>query len=134
MLMEKELDELAALKQIREQKELNLSQMKDVHQKLKLQLKNAQEQGKHILAYIAVSELSVLSAYKLRDEMEHTGAKLHYLDEAYQTVQNDIALTKRAVEKTDVNVQKAQYEKLQQVKCNVHCTWVYRVLFFRICI
>ncbi|KAL5473502.1 hypothetical protein EMCRGX_G027992 [Ephydatia muelleri] len=97
MLMEKELDELAALKQIREQKELNLSQMKDVHQKLKLQLKNAQEQ-----------------AYKLRDEMEHTGAKLHYLDEAYQTVQNDIALTKRAVEKTDVNVQKAQYEKLQQ--------------------
>lgn len=45
--MEKELDELAALKQIREQKELNLSQVKDVHQKLKLQLKNAQEQGKY---------------------------------------------------------------------------------------
>lgn len=51
--------------------------------------------------------------------MEQTGAKLHYLDEAYQTVQNDIALTKRAVEKTDANVQKAQNEKLQQVNTKV---------------
>lgn len=66
--------------------------------------------------------------------MEQTGAKLHYLDEAYQTVQNDIALTKRAVEKTDANVQKAQNEKLQQVNTKVWCNLVYRYLFIRICI
>lgn len=47
--------------------------------------------------------------------MEHTGAKLHYLDEAYQAVQSDIAVTKRAAEKTVADVLKAQNEKLQQV-------------------
>ena len=45
MLMEKELDELATLKQMREQKQTNLSQVKEVHQKLKMQLKKTEEQG-----------------------------------------------------------------------------------------
>lgn len=49
MVMEKELDELAALKQTREQKEIILSQVKDVHQKLKMQLKKTEEQGTCIL-------------------------------------------------------------------------------------
>ena len=42
-------------------------------------------------------------------------SKLHFLAEAHQTVQSDIAVTKRATEKTTTDVSKAQEEKLNQV-------------------
>lgn len=48
--------------------------------------------------------------------MENSAARLRYLDEAKNTVKNDIALTKRATEKTTTDVSKAQQDKLKQVQ------------------
>ena len=51
----------------------------------------------------------------MRHEVEGETARLRYLSEAHQTVRGDIALTKRATEKTTTDVSKAQDEKLHQV-------------------
>ena len=51
----------------------------------------------------------------MRHEVENVTARMRYLSEAHETVQGDIALTKRATEKTATDVSKAQEEKLQQV-------------------
>ena len=51
----------------------------------------------------------------MRHEVESVTARMRYLSEAHETVQGDIALTKRATEKTATDVSKAQEEKLQQV-------------------
>ena len=55
----------------------------------------------------------------MRHEVENVTARMRYLTEAHETVQGDIALTKRATEKTATEVSKAQEEKLQQV--HIHC-------------
>ena len=62
--------------------------------------------------------------------MESTGAKLHYLDDAYLVVKSDIAVTKRAAEKTVADVQKAQNEKLQQVDLLMPGVHAFTVCFF----
>lgn len=48
--------------------------------------------------------------------MENTAARLHYITEAHQTVKDDIALTKRATEKTTSDVSRAEVDKLKQVR------------------
>ena len=53
----------------------------------------------------------------MRHEVENVTARMRYLSEAHET--GDIALTKRATEKTATDVSKAQEEKLQQV--HIHC-------------
>ena len=55
-------------------------------------------------------------ALQLRHNVENSAARLRYLDEAKNTVKNDIALTKRATEKTTTDVSKAQQDKLKQVR------------------
>ena len=47
--------------------------------------------------------------------MESQGAKLKYLSDAHETLRTDIAVTKRAAEKTDVDMIEAQTEKKEQV-------------------
>lgn len=47
--------------------------------------------------------------------MESQGAKLKYLSDAHETLRTDIAVTKRAAEKTDVDMIDAQTEKKEQV-------------------
>ena len=47
--------------------------------------------------------------------MENAAARLHYITGAFETVKNDIALTKRATEKTTADLTRAEREKLQQV-------------------
>lgn len=47
--------------------------------------------------------------------MENAAARLHYITAAHETVQNDIALTKRAAEKTTWDLTRAARDKLQQV-------------------
>ena len=54
-------------------------------------------------------------ATQLRQEVENVMARLRYLGEAHQAVRNDIALTRRATEKTTSDVSKAQEEKMEQV-------------------
>ena len=52
---------------------------------------------------------------QLRQEVEGVTARLRFISEAHQTVKDDIALTRRATEKTDTDVTKAQEDKLNQV-------------------
>lgn len=54
-------------------------------------------------------------AIELREEVENAAARLHYITAAHDTVQNDIALTKRATEKTTTDLSRAAREKLEQV-------------------
>ena len=55
------------------------------------------------------------TAIQLRQEVENSTARLHYISEAHQTVKDDIAITKRAAEKTTTDVTKAGDDKLKQV-------------------
>ena len=48
--------------------------------------------------------------------MENAAIRLNYLNEAHSTVQQDIALTVRATEKAVADVDKAQQDKLKQVR------------------
>ncbi len=48
--------------------------------------------------------------------MEIATAGLRYINDAHQTVKGDIALTKRAAEKTTTDVSKAEVDKLKQVQ------------------
>ena len=63
-------------------------------------------------------------ATNLRMEMETTAVRLKYLSEAHKTVQEDIALTIRATEKTMSDMSKAQDDKLKQVTI----TWLIKFL------
>ena len=51
----------------------------------------------------------------MRKNVESQGAKLKYLSDAHQTLKTDIAVTKRAADKTDVDMMAAQTEKREQV-------------------
>jgi len=58
----------------------------------------------------------ILSAAKeLRTEVENLAARLHYMEEAKEDVRADIAVMKRAAEKADTEVTKAEMEKKKQV-------------------
>ena len=61
-----------------------------------------------------------VAALQLRHDVENVTARLHYMSEAKDTVEDDIALTKRATEKTAVDVTRAQEEKQKQV-CACTC-------------
>ena len=52
----------------------------------------------------------------MRTDVETAVARLQYLSNAQHTMQQDIALTKRATEKTAIDVSKAQESKLEQVR------------------
>ena len=52
--------------------------------------------------------------------MENIAARLHYMEEAKEDVRADIAVMKRAAEKADSEVTKAELEKKKQVKCTVN--------------
>ena len=53
-------------------------------------------------------------ALELREEVENTAGRLHYINEAHQTVKDDISLTKRATEKTHADLSRAEKGKLDQ--------------------
>lgn len=55
-------------------------------------------------------------ATELRKNVESHSAKLKYLSDARETLKTDIAVTKRAAEKADVDMIEAQIEKRDQVK------------------
>lgn len=51
--------------------------------------------------------------------MENIAARLHYMEEAKEDVRADIAVMKRAAEKADSEVTKAELEKKKQVQYTV---------------
>ena len=65
------------------------------------------------MSYAAI--VTYLSAIQLRRDVENVTARLHYMKEAKNTVKDDIALTKRATEKTAADVGRAQEKKQKQV-------------------
>lgn len=56
-------------------------------------------------------------AKELRTEVENLAARLHYMEEAKEDVRADIAVMRRAAEKADTEVAKAETEKKKQVLC-----------------
>ena len=56
-----------------------------------------------------------LSAKELRTEVENLAARLHYMEEAKEDVRSDIAVMRRAAEKADTEVTKAETQKKKQV-------------------
>ena len=54
-------------------------------------------------------------AKELRTEVENLAARLHYMEEAKADVRADIAVMRRAAEKADTEVTKAEMEKKKQV-------------------
>ena len=63
------------------------------------------------------------SAVQLRHEVEGVTARLRFISEAHQTVKDDIALTRRATEKTTTDVARAEEDKLNQVNVQLSaCT------------
>ena len=55
-------------------------------------------------------------AKELRTEVENIAARLHYMEEAKEDVRADIAVMRRAAEKADSEVTKAEMDKKKQVK------------------
>ena len=51
--------------------------------------------------------------------MENLAARLHYMEEAKEDVRADIAVMRRAAEKADTEVTKAEIEKKKQVGVNI---------------
>lgn len=47
--------------------------------------------------------------------MENSAVRLKYINEAFDTIKKDIALTVRATEKAMVDITKVQKDKLEQV-------------------
>ena len=56
----------------------------------------------------------------LRAEMDTLRAKLRYLSTAQDALQTDISVTKRASEKADVDMTRAQVDKEKQVSAHTH--------------
>lgn len=52
---------------------------------------------------------------ELRTEVENLAARLHYMEEAKEDVRADIAVMRRAAEKADTEVTRAEMEKKKQV-------------------
>jgi chromosome segregation ATPase len=97
MLIEKEQDQHSSYTYQRKQKEHSLAEVQKLYQNMSQQLKQIQEQSKN-----------------LRNEMETSALRVKYLSEAHSTVQQDIALTMRATEKTSTDIFKSQDNKLKQ--------------------
>ena len=54
------------------------------------------------------------TAIEMRTEVENITARLHYMEEAKEDVRSDIAVMRRAAEKADVEVAKAESDKKKQ--------------------
>lgn len=113
VLLEREQDEVNSSRSLREQKEGTLTNLKELYRQMQDQLKTERQQSED-----ACKKAPILcffsSAVQLRQEVEEVSGCLRFLTEAHQTVQADIALTRRATEKTTVDVAKAEEDKLNQ--------------------
>jgi len=97
MLLEKEHDNFNSENQLRLQCEKLLEETKELHQKTSQDVTHQRKQAK-----------------ELRTEVENLAARLHYMEEAKEDVRADIAVMKRAAEKVDTEVTKAEMEKKKQ--------------------
>ncbi|CAI8056769.1 Coiled-coil domain-containing protein 40 [Geodia barretti] len=97
VLLEREQDDVNSSRGLREQKEGILNHLKDLYRQMLDTLKTERQQ-----------------TVELRQEVEEVTGRLRFLTEAHQTVQGDIALTRRATEKTTSDVAKAEEDKLNQ--------------------
>ncbi|XP_032234443.2 coiled-coil domain-containing protein 40 [Nematostella vectensis] len=97
MLLEKEHDKYNEEKQQANQSEMALSEVKDMHKKVIDDLNHNRKKAR-----------------ELRTEVENIAARLHYMEEAKEDVRSDISVMRRAAEKADTEVNKAESEKKKQ--------------------
>lgn len=120
MLVEQEQDKQTTLSLLRNQKYETLAQVRELYKNMQKQVQEERKQSTYVpIRYICVVlpllRRYLLSAVQLRHDVESVTARLHYMSEAKNTVKDDIALTKRATEKTATDVGRAQEEKQKQV-------------------
>ena len=115
MLVEAEQDKHTVMSQLSAQKTATLNQVREFHQTIIQQVKGQRQQSKCLTNYNNNYYFLFITANELRGEVENAVARLRYITEAHQTVKDDIALTKRATEKTTSDVSRAEREKLKQV-------------------
>ena len=63
---------------------------------------------------------------ELQGEVENLALRLFYMQNAKEDVRSDIAIMKRAAEKAETEVAKAEIEKQRQVRDLLHNKPVYR--------
>ncbi|KAJ7340194.1 Coiled-coil domain-containing protein 40 [Desmophyllum pertusum] len=97
MLLEKEHDNFNSENQLRQQCEQLLDETKELHEKTSQDVNHQRKQAK-----------------ELRTEVENLAARLHYMEEAKEDVRADIAVMRRAAEKADTEVTKAETDKKKQ--------------------
>ncbi|KAM7433427.1 Coiled-coil domain-containing protein 40 [Porites harrisoni] len=97
MLLEKEHDNFNSENHLRMQSEKLLEETRALHDKTTEDLKHQRKQAK-----------------ELRTEVENLAARLHYMEEAKEDVRADIAVMRRAAEKADTEVTRAEMEKKKQ--------------------
>ena len=115
VLLEREQDDVNSSRGLREQKEGILNHLRDLYRQMLDTLKTERQQSENIFAQKILEIFHFFcSAVELRQEVEEVTGRLRFLTEAHQTVQGDIALTRRATEKTTSDVAKAEEDKLNQ--------------------
>ena len=67
------------------------------------------------MSFVQHSACVFSPAKELRTEVENLAARLHYMEEAKEDVRADIAVMRRAAEKADSEVTRAEMEKKKQV-------------------
>eukprot|EP00794_Sanderia_malayensis_P008980 gene8980-9938_t len=97
MVLEKEHDSLNETEQLRKKAEVMRSEIRSLHN---------QVQGDFKQQHKTTSELQL--------EVENLAAKLRYMEDAKKDMRSDIAIMKRATDKTGVEVTKAEEEKRKQ--------------------
>jgi len=97
MLLEKNHDSFNVLTQARSQCEEKLSDVRDMH--------------KDSVDKVGYERKTVKD---LQTEVENLAARLKYMDDAKEDVRSDIAVMKRAAEKADLEVSKAEGDKKRQ--------------------
>ncbi|CAH1795383.1 unnamed protein product, partial [Owenia fusiformis] len=97
MILEKNHDEFAAIQQARDQTEAELEEMRRLYKSQQLNVNKERKKGA-----------------ELQQEVENLALRLFYMDNAKEDVRSDIAVMRRAAEKADVEVEKAEVEKQKQ--------------------
>lgn len=117
MLTEQEQDKQTMLSILRKQKYETLAQVRELYKNMQKQVEEERKQSMCLPGvFVLRCHNYLFSAIQLRHDVESMTARLHYMSEAKSTVKDDIALTKRASEKTAADVVRAQEEKQKQVR------------------
>jgi hypothetical protein len=123
MLLEKEHDSFSQTKQIRSQVEQELGEVRGMYKDQQTRVNDERRKGEVFEESFLLFSGCVVTGADLMQEVENLALRLFYMEAAKEDVRSDIAVMKRAAEKADVEVAKAELEKQKQVCIReiIHC-------------